>query len=308
MIDELERGIAATYVGLRDGTLPPARESSGMSTTAEPLAASATEADRVADDARNLADALETLNLANARVRAALAGDQTLPEFFIREVWIGLNGLDALTATFFPATLDILLTQERSRESLLAFGGAFNPLMSSVVSQMTDDDVDETYRLLEELRPTVEIENTITLDIITCNDRYGSFDLEALFDEFRSFEVPGLINRVDVAVNAKVICTLWGLTPSDSDLAAPVVTDLTILVSNGSVDAETPVEWGEAAYAGLTNAYFVTFAYAPHGASAQFDCGPAVAAAFILDPSRMPNVSCADDLQREVFPFAIEAQ
>jgi pimeloyl-ACP methyl ester carboxylesterase len=305
LIAELEQGITTTYVGLRDGTLPPEPQAAAETQVDDPFGNIASEARTLADTARELADEIERLQLESERASAALSSGMALPEFFVHELRAGINQLDYLTSTFFPATFDYLLSQEHSRANLAAFGASLNAELGALVSLMSDADVAATYDLLADIRPTIENANLITLDIVTCNDRYGSFDLEALFSGFRSFAVPGLISKIDVAVNASVVCAMWGLTPPDSGLRAPVVTDLPIMVSNGSIDDATPVEWGQAAAQGLENAYFVTFTYFPHGASTQFTCGPAVTAAFILDPRRMPDTGCADDLQTETFPFVL---
>ncbi|MCA9902562.1 MAG: alpha/beta fold hydrolase [Anaerolineae bacterium] len=306
MIAELEQGITTTYIGLRDGTLPPTPEKSADQ-QADPFANVASEAGTLAQTARDLAGQIEEMQFESERASAALASGLSLSEYFVQEVRIGLNQLNYLAATFLPGLMDALIAEEHSRENLAAFGTSLNAKIGAIVSLMSDADVEDAYGLLEGIRPTIESANTITLDIISCNDRYGSFDLEALFAGFRAFEVPRLINKVDVSVNEKVACAMWGLTPEGSSLRSPVVTDLPILVSNGSIDQETPVEWGEAAYEGLENAFFLTFAYFPHGASTQFICGPAVTAAFLLDPSRIPDTSCVDDLQADSFPFVLSS-
>lgn len=304
MISELEQGITTTYVGLRDDTLPAV--AAGVSSVpGNPLAVIARESGTLAGTARGLANQLEQLERQTQRASAALASGLPVSDYFLQEVRIALNGLDSLTATFFPAAFDYLLATEHSRDNLASFASSLNADLATLVPLMSDADVEAAYAALAHLRPHIDSANIITLDVITCNDRFGSFDLESLFADFRAFEVPGLISKTDVAVNQKVMCTLWGLTPAESRLRPPVVTDLPIMVMNGSVDAETPVEWGEAAYDALTNAYFVTFAYFPHGSSTQFDCGPAVTAAFLLDPSRMPNTDCAADLQTELYPFVL---
>jgi hypothetical protein len=152
--------------------------------------------------------------------------------------------------------------------------------------------------------PTLEPVDGITNRVITCNDRYASLDLESIFESYRAFEVPELIQKIDVGVNDKVDCEAWGLTPAGTELTEPVVTDLPIMVTNGSIDGETPVEWGEAAAAGLSNSFFVTFPYYPHGASVQASCGPAVATAFLMYPEQQPNLACVDELLKK-FPFAL---
>ncbi len=304
LIAELEQGILTTYVGLRDGTLPPASQPEAQAPASGVFGSIARDAGTLAETARDLTSDIEALQRESQRASAALSGDRPLPEVFIQDVRLGISQLDSLSATFFPAVLDMLLTGERNRENLAAFGASLDQA-GALVALMSDAEIEEAYRLLDGIRPTISPANIITLDVISCNDRYGSFDLEALFAGFRSFEVPGLISKVDVSVNQKVACILWGLTPENTPLRPPVTTALPILVSNGSVDVETPVEWGEAASQSLENAYFVNFAYFPHGASTQFSCGPAVTAAFVLDPSRMPDTGCADDAQAAWFPFVL---
>ncbi len=306
MISELERGVVDTFVGLRDGALPPKRDNASE-TAANPFGVIATETSSLANEARSLADEIEALSLQSKRAADALASEQPLPEYFIAELRIGVSKMDYLSSLFFPAAIESALSGERTQESLLRVASAIGDDLAAVVPLMTDEDVARSFELLQEISPTLKVVDDITNGVITCNDRYASFDLEAIFEGYRAFDVPELVNKVDVAVNDKVACEAWGLTPEDTGLTEPVVTDLPIMVSNGSIDAETPVEWGEGAAEGLENAYFVTFAYAPHGASTQFACGPAVATAFIMYPEQQPDDNCANSML-EIFPFTLPDQ
>ena len=307
MIDELENGVSDTYVGLRDGTLPPQPAAAAETSPANPLSVVATETTSLAAEARALADEIEALNRQTTRAAEALASDQPLSEFFMSELRSGISKLDYLSALFFPAGVEAALSGERTREALLGIAGSISEELAAIVPLMSDDDVTQTFDQIEAILPTLTAVDSITNIVITCNDRYGSFDLERIFEAYRSYEAPALVNKIDVAVNNKTECEGWGLTPEDTDLTDAVVSDLPILVSNGSVDAETPVEWGEAAAEGLSNAFSVTFTYAPHGASTQFSCGPAVATAFIMYPEQQPDFSCVTSL-RDIFPFVLPDQ
>lgn len=303
MIDELENGNAATFIGLRDGTLPPPANapSPSLNNPLEPIAA---ETSTLADEAHALGDEIEALSLQTQRAADALASGKPLPEFFIEEMRIGISKMNYLAALFLPSAVEAAVQAEPSPEVLLGVANILGDELSALVPLMSDEDIEQTFALLAEIAPTLEATNTTTNSVITCNDRYASFDLESIFEAYQEFEVPELLTKIDVAVNDKVYCEAWGLTPEGTELTDPVVTDLPIMVASGSIDAETPVEWGEAAAEGLENAFNVTLVYAPHGATTQFDCGPAVATAFIMYPEQQPNLDCINE-NLDYFPFVL---
>jgi hypothetical protein len=301
MVDELENGIADTYAGLLSGELPAVAEEANPS---NPLGSISSEASSLAGEARALAEKIVALSLESRRASDALDSGLPLPEFFLAELRSGIAELDSLKALFFPTVVQIAVQTSSPRDALLGIASSVNEEVTALVPLMSDADVDETLKLVQEALPTLKSVNDITNNVIVCNDRYASLNPERIFDEYRAFEAPVLISKVDVAVNEKVACEAWGLTPENTDLTEPVVSNLPIMVSNGSMDGETPVEWGEAAAAGLENAFLVTFTYAQHGASTQFDCGPAVTNAFFMYPDRQPVTACADDL-RDRFPWVV---
>jgi pimeloyl-ACP methyl ester carboxylesterase len=304
MISELEDGVADTYVALRDGTLPP--EPQTASPPGSPLGLVAAESDTLTGDARSLAEQIEALSLQSKRAADALESDKPLPEFFLEELRLGVANMDSAEATFFPAAVQIIVQTETGHDALLSIASNVNQELAALVPLMSDEDVNEALELVKEAMPTLKIVNDITLVVITCNDRYESLDLEEILESYQAYEIPALINRYDTAINEKVACDAWGLTPKDTGLKEAVTSDLPILVSNGTMDHETPVEWGEAAAEKLTNATVFNTIYGQHGSTGLFDCGKAVAAAFIMYPDQEPNLACADDL-RESYPFVLEA-
>lgn len=307
MVDELERGVATTYIGLRDGKLPAA-PATAPATESDDLGALSSDASGLAADARKLSDELAALNRSRERLAAAKESEQPWPAYFINEFRLVVSKLDSLSATFLPAAIESTLAGDLNAEALVELGKGLSPELGVAAAEMTAAEVAQTFDALRAELPRLQVNNLLTNSIVTCNDRYESLDIERIFEGYRAYEVPELLNKIDVAVNDKIECEAWGLTPEGTDLKPAVVTDLPILVSNGSIDPETSVEWGEAAAEGLTNHEFVTFAYYPHGASTQFDCGPAVAAAFLMYPERAPDTGCARNLQAVNFPFVLPAQ
>jgi pimeloyl-ACP methyl ester carboxylesterase len=304
MVSELENGIADTYVALREGTLPP--EPGTSSLPSGPLGIVASESVSLADDARALAEQIEAFSLQSKRAADALESDKPLPEFFLEELRLGVFNLDSLSAKTFPAFVQIPLQTTSGRDALLGIASLVSDDLVALVPLMSDADVDKTLEMVLEAMPTLKIVYDITNVVITCNDRYESLALEEILASYQAYEIPALLNRYNKAFNEKIACDAWGLTPEDTDLKEPVTSDLPILVSNGTMDPETPLEWGEAAAEKLTNATVFTTIYGQHGSTGLFDCGKAVAAAFIMYPEQEVDLACADDF-RESYPFVLEA-
>jgi len=303
MVEELENNEIETYLGLRDGSLPPELEKKSIQPD-NPLTALSTESTDLVAQARLLADNIEGLSLRSKRTEDVLYSGKPLPEFFMSEMRTDVAKMDALTSMLFPVLANSVLANPSERDALLGIATNLDTDLAILVPLMSDRDVTATLDLLKEALPSLRADDPITYTIITCNDRYASLNPERMFAGFRAYEVPEMLIKIDVGTNEKVACEAWGLTPDDTDLKPAVVSSLPILVSNGSTDPETPVEWGESAAIGLENAYFVTYAFTQHGASAQFECGPAVTAAFFMDPMRMPDVTCSESV-RQRFPFVL---
>ena len=304
MVSELENGIADIYVALRDGTLPPEPETSLP--PGSPLGIVASESVTLADDARALAEQIEALSLQSKRAADALESNKPLPEFFLEELRLGVFNMDSSNASIFPFLVQATLRTVGGRDALLGIASGVNDELAALVPLMSDADVNTTLELVLEAIPTLNSVDDITNVVITCNDRYESLALEEILASYQAFEIPALLNRYDKAFNEKVACDAWGLTPDGTALKEPVTSDLPILVSNGTMDPETPLEWGEAAAENLTNATIFNTIYGQHGSTGLFDCGKAVAAAFIMYPEQEPDMACADDF-RESFPFVLEA-
>ena len=133
--------------------------------------------------------------------------------------------------------------------------------------------------------------------VIVCNDRAGRLDAATAFDLYRSFDAPQLITDLTPVIGQIVECESWGLMGEPFAAPEPVVSDLRTMVVNGEMDAATAVEWGEAAFAPLTDAIMVTYPQSPHGASVQTACAQGVTAAFFDDPRGEMDLACVDALR-----------
>ncbi|MBL8093633.1 MAG: alpha/beta fold hydrolase [Anaerolineales bacterium] len=74
----------------------------------------------------------------------------------------------------------------------------------------------------------------------------------------------------------------------------PVVSDIPTLVINGQMDPITPPAYGELAAQTLTRSFVLTTPYGGHGSGLSGKCLAGVMLAFIEDPSRRPDTTCAD--------------
>ncbi|WP_222194759.1 alpha/beta fold hydrolase [Modestobacter italicus] len=87
------------------------------------------------------------------------------------------------------------------------------------------------------------------------------------------------------------VCRAWGV-PARPEAAAPVVSDVPVLVMAGQYDPITLPETGRALAARLGDATFVEVPGQGHTPSLQGDCAPSIAVAFLDDPHRTPDTRC----------------
>jgi len=198
--------------------------------------------------------------------------------------------------------------------SLLNFGSTADPVSLVFLPRLIDELERGDTAVYEHLQERVntsnvkELEGVQAADVLTmdtenainCNSRSANLDVNRAFELYRSFEAPQLIAEIIPVFQSISNCEAWGLKNESAPLPDPVTSNQRTLVSNGAMDPSTAVEWGEVAYASLTNAEFVTYPFAHHGASAITDCGKVVTKAFFDDPQAELDLSCVEDI-RPVF-------
>ena len=91
-------------------------------------------------------------------------------------------------------------------------------------------------------------------------------------------------------------CAQWSVPAAPASAAAPVTSDVPVLILSGALDAVTAPPNGQAVAAGLRNATTVEFPDAAHDVTFwSTACGVAVMRSFLSDPARVDR-SCVDTL------------
>jgi pimeloyl-ACP methyl ester carboxylesterase len=91
------------------------------------------------------------------------------------------------------------------------------------------------------------------------------------------------------------VCDAWSKEHAGLEEALPVKSGIPALILAGDFDPMTPPEWGVRAARTLRNSYFLQFPGLAHAVSISHPCPEAITVAFIRDPSRAPDASCADE-------------
>ena len=83
--------------------------------------------------------------------------------------------------------------------------------------------------------------------------------------------------------------------PLDESVAAPVMSDIPTLVFQEALDVQTPLSWAQDILATLNTGYYVEWPNAGHVVAGKdyHGCAGDIAAAFLDNPTREPNASCA---------------
>lgn len=89
------------------------------------------------------------------------------------------------------------------------------------------------------------------------------------------------------------VCRAWGLTAPGAGENDPVRADVPTLLLAGEFDPVTPPAWLDAASQTLTNAQAIVVTGQAHGAGLTSTCGALSARAFLADPTRKVDASCA---------------
>jgi pimeloyl-ACP methyl ester carboxylesterase len=310
LVDELSNGVGNTFMGLKQGLLPPeaAAEVQNGVTLFDPLAL---RTQQLSQEAETLSQELARLSAQAQRSSDALGGEERLPDFFARELvqlageQASFESMGAFGKPFFQA----FATQEPNLENLAAMidflelDNIGQATLNGIINLMDDDEIAETVelvlsdRVLEQLADAIQSQmNTAVL----CNDMYAQFDVESAFEAYRNAEAPQLLSDTGFLVTYIARCERYNLTAGAGESAEPVVSEIPILIANGSIDFTTPVEWGEAAAEHLPNAQLVTIPMLDHGATAKSACGQDIVHHFFTYPDMMVDTGCTEEL-RPVF-------
>jgi len=314
LVAELSDGVGETYMGLKQGLLPPeqaAEIEAGDLTVFDPLAM---RSQQLAEEAKTLAQELAILSAQSQRASAALASQEPLPGFFARELVQLASEQPSFKEQGSLGKLSLLFeaAEEPNRATLdeiidiFELSDAGQATLHGIANLMSDEEVAETVglvlsdQIVEQLTEAIQSQmNTAVL----CSDMYAQFDIENAWEAYKNAEAPQLLNGIGTYVTYLGRCERYNLTQEAGESAEPVVSELPILVVNGGIDATTPAEWGEAAAEHLPNSQLVTVPMYAHGATAMSECGQDIVRYFFTYPEQAVNTACIEDLKpRFVLP------
>ena len=172
---------------------------------------------------------------------------------------------------------------------------------NAVVGHMTRNDVRSTLWGIQDIvmmlgsKPdSRHVSNGMT-NAFNCADEVAFTSLDAAQEYVEDSPYPQLLT-LPMAVNELYIdnCLSYPTT-LDRSVTDPVVSDIPTLIYLGQLDTQTPVSWGRGVAKGLSRSRVVEWNNMGHIAIShdQKHCAGDIAAAFLDDPIRKPDLTCA---------------
>jgi pimeloyl-ACP methyl ester carboxylesterase len=128
-----------------------------------------------------------------------------------------------------------------------------------------------------------------------CSDDLAFSSLDVAKENLKRSPYPQLA-AFPMSFNKQVLLTCLSFpTALDVSVTDPVVNDIPSLLFLGSLDNETPIDWGRSVAEGLSNSTVVEWQNQGHVAAALDPklCAADIAAAFLDDPSKTPDLACS---------------
>lgn len=166
------------------------------------------------------------------------------------------------------------------------------PLIPYIVHQAEQGDFSFALNFVQLMRASHDDMADAMYMAVVCAEHGDTGDQNLLF--------PGVIKRLadEGRKSARQIldlCREWKIRPLDKALLQPVRSDTPTLLLSGRFDPITPPAHAERVAAGLSHAYPFTFASGTHGQAFTVPCANRMIAAFLSDPSKAPDGTCAQE-------------
>ena len=88
-------------------------------------------------------------------------------------------------------------------------------------------------------------------------------------------------------------CPSWNVGRADPAVSAPIVSDVPVLILEGAFDAATAPAWVDLITPDLKHAQVVVFPFTGHAVLGKSTCAPAIMAAFLDNPTKPVDHTCA---------------
>jgi pimeloyl-ACP methyl ester carboxylesterase len=303
IVAELEKGVTTTYVGVTTGKIftTPAPKPNPIS---EPQALLA-KGEELRQQARKLlsekATFLESRRPSQQWVKQVLNAIETLPEKkrpLARGNFYGVGYTQA--APRDRATLSGIIAE-------ILPGAPGGVLIKSLQTQ-SDVEIRHIYEVIATI-----FRDSKLLDQGTSEGSFRTFDCQDLVPlsnpdrteaTFKQMVMPELgRSRLLAARQAYALCKAWLVKPDPTSDGQVVKSSIPTLVLQGRYDVQTNSTVGQQAIAGLTKGVYLEFPKAGHGVLQFSQCAKDVGAAFVNNPTQLPNANCREALKpRFVLP------
>jgi pimeloyl-ACP methyl ester carboxylesterase len=172
---------------------------------------------------------------------------------------------------------------------------------NTVVEQMTRDDVRRTLWSIQDVAmmlgtsPDTRSYSYGMQTAFNCADEVAFTSVDVAQAAVDEAAYPQLASVPLVVKEQFLASCLSYPTPLDRSVTDPVVSDIPALLFMGQLDNETPVTWGRAVAEGLSQSLVVEWRNQGHVAAAHDPqrCVGDIAAAFLDNPAREPDLTCA---------------
>jgi pimeloyl-ACP methyl ester carboxylesterase len=161
----------------------------------------------------------------------------------------------------------------------------------SLLAVLSDADLEDLYRANRIQRGSSR--ELGAFKAFECHDSYPFNDpgKVAANAEMLPFRIPNDVLKETSTTMQE--CQLWPTGVGDPRIIQPVTSTAPVLVLQGRYDFVTPPAWGRALAAQLPNATYAEIGLSGHGTMKYSQCARDLAAAFIADPARTLDLSCA---------------
>ncbi|MEZ4864292.1 MAG: alpha/beta hydrolase [Caldilineaceae bacterium] len=304
MVDELTRGQTAAYAVAQAAAAgeiflpqPPAEAEA-----ATPLDIPAS----ISEPVTSISSDVFLTEIQLTVIAAALAESDSRPALYaniLREYVDGLSSGAVVSSLLGGMSTD---PTAQTRDKLIELGARLGlpglvGALSGLASTFTDEEVAQTIAIItsEEFVNRLITFESLTNNVVVCNDHAANLSNERAFEVYQSYEAPQLLlGNVGWVGVYQTKCEALGLSGAAyAPPPAAVVSDIPTLVINGEIDAATPAEWGRLASEGLTNATLVTLPGTPHVPGLSRNCGRALIDSFFASPEGDISMACVEALR-----------
>jgi len=173
---------------------------------------------------------------------------------------------------------------------------------NAIVSQMSRNDVRLTMWEIQDIADQMggnheRASSDGALLAVNCAEEFAFITRDDVQRYFDSAPYPGVIRMPvdEVADFFLKACEFYPPSVLDRSYAEPVVSDIPALLYLEGLDIDTPRAWGLLTAKGLRNSFVVEWETEGHvvGHRSPDGCAGDIAAAFLNDPRRQPNISCS---------------